>query len=137
LCLYPTNFVTRGRIARLGRVAPPCLGRNSARPSRRDDSVYADTIGRFRFVPPNPPVASEKAAVAALTETITVQARAFDDAARAELFANLVRNRHTGFKQGEYVFLPAAKDAAADPAAGPATHKMAKRFVDEWGLAVD
>jgi hypothetical protein len=104
---------------------------------RFEDSVYADTIGRFKFVPPNSSLASEKAATAALTETITVQARAFDDAARAELFANLMRNRHIGYKEGEYVFLPAAKEAAADPAAGPATHKMAKRFVDEWGLAVD
>jgi type IV secretory pathway TrbD component len=102
-----------------------------------DDSVYADTIGRFKFVQPNPPLASDKAAVAALTETVTIQARAFDDAVRAELFANLIRNRHTGLKEGEYVYLPAAKEAAADPAASAATRRSAKRFVDEWGLAVD
>jgi hypothetical protein len=84
----------------------------------------------------NGPLASKDAAETALTQTIAVQARALDDAARAELCTNLMRNRHTGLKAGEYVFLPAAKEAAADPAAGPAT-KMAKRFVDESGLAVD
>jgi len=104
---------------------------------RFDDSVYSDTIGRFTFVAPKAPLPSKEAAEAALTQTVTVQARALDDAARAELFSNLMRNRHTDLRAGEYVFLPAAKEAAADPAAGPVTHKMAKRFVDEWGLAVD
>jgi hypothetical protein len=40
---------------------------------RFDESVYADTIGRFKFAQPNPPSASEKAAAAAFTETITVR----------------------------------------------------------------
>ncbi len=132
-------FADIGRTDRLVASEPEqaTLARGERLVLRLDDSVYADTIGRFEFVQPAPPPASEKAAAAALTDTITVQARAFDDAARGELFANLMRNRHTGFKEGEYIFLPAAKEAVADRAASAATHKSAKRFVDEWGLAVD
>lgn len=97
---------------------------------RFNESVYADTIGTFRFVAPNPPLASEEAALAALTETIAVQAGALDDAKRAELFANLMREKQTGLNDAGRVFQKAAQQAAEDPAAGPATRRAAKRFVD-------
>ena len=101
------------------------------------DSVYADTIGTFHFVAPNPPPTSEKAALSALTEMVTVQARALDDAKRAELFANLLRDKLADLKDAGRVFLPAAQEAAADPAAGAVTRRDANRFVDYWGIVVN
>jgi hypothetical protein len=99
---------------------------------RFNDSVYADTMGIFHFVAPNPPPASEKAALAALTETITVQARALDDAKRAELFTTLMREKQAGLSDAGRVFLPAAKEVAADSAASAATRRSAQRFIDYY-----
>jgi hypothetical protein len=97
---------------------------------RLGDSVYADTIGRFQLAQPNPRPASDEAALSVFTETITAQARVLDDAKRAELFANLERDKRAGLTAAAQVFLPAANEAAADPAAGPATRRAARRFVD-------
>lgn len=97
---------------------------------RLGDSVYVDTIGRFQFAPPNPPPASNKAALAALTETITTQVRALDDAKRGELFAHLERDKRSDLKGVGYVFLPAAEESAADPASSAATRRAARRFVE-------
>jgi hypothetical protein len=88
------------------------------------DSVYADTIGRFRLAQPNPPPASEEAALAALTETITTQVRALDDATRAELFATLERDRRADLTGAGDLFLPAANEAAADPGTATSTWAM-------------
>jgi hypothetical protein len=97
---------------------------------RLPDSAYADTFGRFRFVQPNPPPASDKAALAALTETITIQTRALDDAKRADLFTNLARDKRNDLKRVDDVFRPAAEEAAADPAATTATRRAATRFLE-------
>ena len=67
-------------------------------------------------------------ALAALTEMITVQVRALDDAKRAALFANLQRDKHTDLKKTGSVFLPASKEAADDPAASAATRRTASRL---------
>ena len=98
---------------------------------RLDNSVYGDTIGRFRLASPNPPPASEKAALGALTEMITIQVRALDDAKRTELFANLERDKRSDLTRVGPVFLPAAREAADDPAAGAAMRRLAKRFLDQ------
>jgi hypothetical protein len=96
---------------------------------RLGDSVYHDTLGTFRFAPPNPSLASEQAARTALAETIATQTRALDDAKRAELFSNLLRDKRNGLMRAGEVFVPAAKDAAADPSASSETRRAATRFL--------
>lgn len=96
---------------------------------RLSDSVYADTFGTFRFMPPNPPAASNDAAFAALRTTITAQVRALDDGPRAELFARLVRDKALGLDAVAPVFRDAAQEAAGDPAASVRTRRAAARFL--------
>jgi len=97
---------------------------------RLQDSVYSDTFGRMQFVVPNPPFASDKAALAALTASMTTQVRALDDTRRAELFANLERDKRADLKEVGYVFKQAAEEAAADPAASAAMRRAASRFLE-------
>jgi hypothetical protein len=87
---------------------------------RLGDSVYADTFGRFKFEAPNAPLPSEAAALAALTGTVTEQARALDEASRASLFTALDRDKRADLRRVDAVFLPAANEAASDAAAAPA-----------------
>jgi len=96
---------------------------------RLPESVYAHTFGQFRFVPPNPHLASEKAALAALTDALTIQVRALDDNSRAELFTRLDRDKRADLKEVGYVFEPAAGEASADPAASAATRRAASHFL--------
>jgi hypothetical protein len=132
-------FADIGRTDRLVAAAPvdATLAAGERVVWRLPQSVYADTLGRFRFAPPATPYASKEAALAAITATIADQLRAYDDAQRAALFAHLMRNRHDDHKDGESVYLPAAKAALADPASGAETRRLAARFVNEYGLAVD
>jgi len=96
---------------------------------RLSDSVYADTFGRFMFVPPKRPPASERAALAALTDTLTAQVSSLDDAERAQLFGNLGRDMEMELKEVGEVFKPAATEVEADPAASTATRRAAKHFL--------
>jgi len=137
--LVRSAFADIGRSDRLvaGTPAAATLAGGERVAWRLPDSVYADTLGRFRFAPPATPYATREAALAAISAAITEQVRAYDDAQRAELFGHLMRNRHDDFKDGESVYLPAAKAVLADPAAGAETRRLAGRFVNEYGLAVD
>jgi len=99
---------------------------------RVDGSVYADTFGRFKFVPPTAPLPSKEAASAALADTITTQTRALDDAKRLELFTHLERDKLADLGAVHHVFVPAAQEAAADTAASAATRRMASRFLTQW-----
>ena len=74
---------------------------------RLQDSVYADTFGRFQFAQPIPRPVSIKAAMAVLTGKVTTQVRALDDAERAELFAKLAHAKEMGLKEMDQVFKPA------------------------------
>jgi hypothetical protein len=96
---------------------------------RLPDSVYAGTFGAFRYAPPAQPYATSEAAFAAIAATIATQARALDDGRRAELFARLSAQRRSDLTAVDPAFVPAAKEAAADPAAGEATRAAARRFL--------
>jgi len=96
---------------------------------RLGDSVYADTMGRFKFAQPNPPPTTQQAALDALTATITLQARALDEAGRDELFAHLDRDKRNDLTRVIPLFVPAAKEAEADPSAGAATRRAARHVL--------
>ena len=96
---------------------------------RLGDSVYADTMGRFKFAPPKPPPTTQQAALDALTATITLQARALDEAGRDELFAHLDRDKRNDLTRVIPLFVPAAKEAEADPSASAATRRAARRVL--------
>ena len=96
---------------------------------RLSDSVYAGTFGRFEFRPPSVPFVSEKAALAALTDTITVQARALDDASKIDLFTRLLRDKRADLTNVDPVFEAAAKEAAGDLAVSAAARRAADRFL--------
>jgi hypothetical protein len=98
---------------------------------RVGDSVYADTIGTFRFLPPNAPLAGD-AAFDALTRSIAEQTRQLDDARRAALFARLERDKRNDLTGARDAFLPAAKEAAIDPAASATTRAAAERFLRSY-----
>jgi len=97
---------------------------------RLQDSAYAGTFGRFAFAAPKVPLASEKRALAALTDTITVQVHSLDDAGMVELFTGLLRAKRIGLTNVDPVFEPAAKEATADPAVTAAARRAATRFLD-------
>ncbi|MEO8346318.1 MAG: hypothetical protein ABI607_11550 [Betaproteobacteria bacterium] len=92
-------------------------------------SVYADTFGAFKFVPPGKPLASTEAAQAALTETITNQVPLLNDAERGDLFVKLARDKAAGLDAVAYVFKPAAEDTAADNSASTETRRAAAQFL--------
>ena len=96
---------------------------------RLRDSVYADTMGRFSFVQPIPPPATQQAALDALTATIATQVRALDDAARDELLANLDRDKRNDLTRVIPLFVPAVREVEADPSASTATRQTAKRVL--------
>jgi hypothetical protein len=97
---------------------------------RLADSAYAETFGRMRLAAPEPPPANEKAAFAALKESIAAQVRALDDAQRAELFTRLDRDKRRDLVAAVEAFRPAASESANDPAASAATRRAAQRFLD-------
>ena len=93
---------------------------------RIGDSVYADTMGRFKFAQPIPPPTTQHAARDSLTATITIQARTLDEAGRDELFAHLDRDKRNDLTRVIPLFVPAAREAKADPSASPATRRAAR-----------
>ena len=102
---------------------------------RAGDGVYADTFGRFRFpAPPVTPV-SEDAALAALADTVAVQARALAAPERVELLNRLRQDKLADLRAVGIIFLPAAKEALLDPQADPAVRRAAKAFLVEWVVA--
>ena len=98
---------------------------------RLGDSVYADTLGTFRFLPPNAPLAGD-VAFDTLTRSITEQTRALDDATRAALFARLERHKQNDLTGVRDAFLPVAKETAIDPAASATTRAAAERFLRSY-----
>jgi len=95
---------------------------------RLEDSVYAETIGHFKFVQPGPPPATQQAALDALTATITIQTRAQSEVERDELFASLERDKRNDLTRAIALFVPAAKEVAADPSASTATRRAARHL---------
>ena len=96
---------------------------------RLSDSVYADTFGQFKFVPPVAPIKSKEAAVAALTNALTTQTRGLDDATRMALFEHLDRDKRADLNEVAFAFKPSAEEAAADPSASAETRRAASRFL--------
>ncbi len=97
---------------------------------RLQDSVYADTFGRFQFAQPIPRPVSIKAAMAVLTGKVTTQVRALDDAERAELFTKLAHAKEMGLKEMDQVFKPVATEVADDASASTASRRAAKHFLE-------
>jgi len=95
---------------------------------RLGDSVYADTLGTLRFVPPAPTLAGA-VAFDTLTRSIAQQTRTLDDATRAALFARLERDKRNDLTGVRDAFVPAAKEASIDPAASATTRAAAERFL--------
>ncbi len=124
-------FADIGRLDRLVATEPgqATLAGGERLVWRLSDSVYADTFGKFKFVPPSKPLASVDIARKAVTETITDQVPLLDDAARGELFVRLGRDKAEGLDEVAAVFKPAAEDTAADTSASEATRRAAARFL--------
>jgi hypothetical protein len=95
---------------------------------RLGESIYADTIGTFRFVPPDAPLAGD-VVFDTLSRSIAEQTRALDDAKRAALFARLERDKRNDLTGAGNAFLLAAKETAIDPAASAMTRAAAERFL--------
>jgi hypothetical protein len=96
---------------------------------RLPESVYANTFGRFKFVPPETPYPSGKAALDAVTATITAQTGALNDDARAELFGKLLRDKVDGLDEVRAAFKPAAEATTADASSSASTRRAAARFL--------
>ena len=96
---------------------------------RLQDSVYADTFGRFQLAQPIPRPASNKAAMAVLTDKVTKQVHALDDEERAELFVNLARDKERDLKEMSELFTPVATEVAGDASASTAARRAAKHFL--------
>ncbi len=99
-----------------------------------DDSLYASTLGRLRFAPPNPPPRSAAAALAALTASVTAQVGALDPVAREAIFVHLRREKEAKLAGAGPVFEDAARQAVLDPGAAPAVRTAAARFLVAWGI---
>ena len=97
-----------------------------------EQGLYADTIGRLRFVPPAAPPASANAALAALVASTSAQVRGWKPADRTELFERLKRDKEATLMHAGLVFLPAAKEALADPRSDAELQRAAYRFLSEW-----
>ncbi len=99
---------------------------------RLSESAYADTLGRIRFVRPDPAPASPDAAVAALAETVTAQARVLGEEDRIALFRRLREEKESWWLGAEFLFLPAARERMIDPQSGPTEQLAAKNFLTAW-----
>jgi hypothetical protein len=102
---------------------------------RQADSVFADTLGRYRLATPSPEPASEDAALAALASMVTVQTRAMPDAERAALFARLERDKVHDLNAAGIAFVPAAREALLDAQTDPDVRRAARRFLTAWVTA--
>ena len=93
------------------------------------DSIYADTMGRFTFVAPVPAPATQQAALDMLVATITTQARALTGSERDDLIADLERDKRNDLTRVLPLFVPTAKEVAADASASPATRRAARHVL--------
>jgi hypothetical protein len=94
--------------------------------------VYADTFGRFEFVVPQPPPASDDDALVALSASITRQLRALPVDEQAAIFARLEHDKAAGWPRAGAAFVPAAREIVLDSAAAPALRRAARRFLSAW-----
>jgi len=99
---------------------------------RAGDGLYGDTFGRLHFTVPKTPFASPDAALAALVESVTAEVGAMDDAKRAQIFANLRRDKQNDLMAAGVVFVRAARAAVEDPGGSPQARAAAKAFLAEW-----
>jgi len=99
---------------------------------RLADSSYSDTLGRFRLVRPDPAPASPDAAVAALTEAVTEQARLLGEEDRTALFRRLREDKENGRLGAGFLFLPAAREAMTASGGAPAPRRAAEKFLEAW-----
>jgi hypothetical protein len=100
---------------------------------RLDQGLYADTIGRLRFVPPNPPPKSKGAALRTLSESVTAQVNALDPSERAALFVHLRREKEGKLTGDGPAFLDAASKTMKDTGASPELRRAANSFLEAWG----
>jgi hypothetical protein len=93
-------------------------------------SIYADTLGPFRFEPPAAPLPSATAALEALRGAVTVEARSLDGPTRRQLFETLTRDDRRDLREARTLFLPAAQETVADPHADTDLRRAAQRLLD-------
>jgi hypothetical protein len=93
--------------------------------------LYAESLGRLRYQPPQTPPANADAALAALAASTTAQVRAMDPSQRAELFERLRADKEAHLMHAGLVFLPVAKEVMAD-ARAPEAQRNAYRFLSEF-----
>jgi hypothetical protein len=99
---------------------------------RAGDGVYADTFGRFRFVPPRSALASDDDALAALARSVTEQMRALDPGEQVRLLDAWRRNKQADLVASGIVAVPVARDALLDPTVDPRVRAAARAFLIEW-----
>src|SRR5438128_2733963 len=98
-----------------------------------DRGLYADTIGRFRFVLSDPMAKrSADEALAMLAANIAAVVGKLDRAERIELFENLRRDKQNRLADAGLAFLPAAKEALVDPKSTAELQLAARRFLSVW-----
>jgi len=98
-----------------------------------DQSLYAGTLGRFRFTPPNAPPQSDAEAMRLLVDTVTTQERSLPASEQADLFDRLRVEKEGQLAGAGPAFLEAARQAAVAPDAEPAVKKAAASFLAAYG----
>jgi hypothetical protein len=99
---------------------------------RMRDSVFADTLGRYRLAPPMPAPATEDAALATLAAVVAEQTASMSDAERTALFNRLERDKLNDLRAVGIVFVPAARDALMNPQTQLEVRRAARRFLTAW-----
>ncbi len=99
---------------------------------RPGEGAYADTFGRFNYAAPRATPANANAALTALADSLTAQARVLPLAQRIALMDNLRRDTLRDLNAASIVFLPAAREALVDPQSDPALARAARQFLVEW-----
>ncbi len=97
------------------------------------EGAYADTLGRLRFTPPNPPPESPAEAERLLTATVTEQVRALAPGEQTAMFQKLRAQKDGKLTGAGQVFLPAARDAALAADSPPELQRAATALLGSWG----
>jgi hypothetical protein len=94
--------------------------------------AYADTLGRLRFVNPEPPAKNGDEALAALVAAVNPQVRAMPGRERVALFHRLSSDKSAGRTGAGLFFLSAAREAVLDERSPADVRDAAGGFLSFW-----
>jgi hypothetical protein len=94
-----------------------------------ESGAYADTFGRIRFTPPQPPPKTPDAALQALREQASAGLRRLPPAEQLAVFRRLREQYENDARQVQPAFTLAGEDVLRDPDSDPAVRRVAKDFL--------